>query len=234
MLAGAVAEAWHYPIKSLGGRAVPALHLDARGVIGDRALAVYGADGKIGSGKSTRRFRRMDGLLECSAEVDEAGTITLRTVAGGTIVAPSLEADAVLSELLGETVAIQPERATPHFDAGALHLVSTSSLEWLEGRLGGPVAAARFRPNLVVRTPDAPPHIEGGWVGRRLALGTAVLEVTAPTERCVMVTMPQPGLPSDERILRLLAQETDACFGVYASVVVPGTIRLGDAVEVLG
>lgn len=233
MLVGAVSEAWYYPVKSLGGHVVPALHLDARGVIGDRAFAVYGTDGKIGSGKSTRRFRRMDGLLECSVDVDEAGALWLRAPTGGPIAIPSAEADAALSDLVGEAVRVEPERTVAHFDAGALHILSTSSLEWLADRLGGAVPAARFRPNLVIQTPDAPPHVEDGWVGRRLAVGGAVLEITAPTERCVMVTMPQPGLATDERILRLLARERDACFGVYASVVVPGTVRLGDPIEVL-
>lgn len=71
-------------------------------------------------------------------------------------------------------------------------------------------------------------------MGRRLRLGSAVLEVTAATERCVMVGIAQPGLASDERILRLIAQEHDACFGVYASVIEPGTINLGDTVQVEG
>ncbi len=233
MILGTVTEAWCYPIKSVGGTAVRAFELNSRGVVGDRVLAVYGSDGKIGSGKATRRFRRMDGLLDCSTAVDEAGTITLCTPDGETCVAPSAKADAVLSKLLGEPVKVRSEQAIAHFDVGALHLLTTSSLEWLEERLGRPMPATRFRPNLVFRAPAAPPHIENTWVGRRLHLGSAVIEVTAPTERCVMVTMPQPRLPADQRILRLLAQEREACFGVYASVVVPGTIRLGQNVEAL-
>lgn len=232
--AGTVAEAWRYPVKSLGGIEVHALTLDARGVTGDRRFAVYGADGKIGSGKSTRRFRRMDGLLEFGATLDEAGALTLRTPEGALLLVPSPEADAALSAHLGETVQVRPEAATPHFDAGALHLITPAGLEWLAARLGGPVAAARFRPNLVIRTPGPPsPGVEDGWVGRHLRVGDALLEVTVPTERCVMVGLPQPGLASDERILRLLAREREACFGVYASVLEPGAIRLGAPVELL-
>lgn len=233
MLVGTVAEAWRYPIKSLAGLRAPTLDLDARGVIGDRALAVYGADGKIGSGKATRRFRRMDGLLECSTNIEADGTITLRTPAGDICPAPSPEANAALSRLLGEPVELRPEEAVAHFDVGPLHILTTSSLEWVAQRLGAPVSTSRFRPNLVVSTPGAAPHSEDGWVGRQLALGSAILEITEPTERCVMVNLAQPGLPTDERILRLLAREHDACLGVYASVVAPGRIGVGDAVEVL-
>lgn len=34
--------------------------------------------------------------------------------------------------------------------------------------------------------------------------------------------------------LRELAQRCDACFGVYADVLAPGTVRLGDAVDWIG
>ncbi|WP_405420476.1 hypothetical protein [Streptomyces erythrochromogenes] len=34
-----------------------------RGLVGDRLYAVRDGDGRFGSGKNTRRFRRMDGLL---------------------------------------------------------------------------------------------------------------------------------------------------------------------------
>ncbi len=230
---GTVTEAWRYPIKSLGGCPHPALVLDARGVEGDRAFAVYGADGKIGSGKSTRRFRRMDGLLECSTSLEADGTITVCVPGGAPLPVPSPEADAALSALLGEPVDVRPEAALAHFDVGALHLLTTSTLGWLAERLGGPISAARFRPNVVMHTPEAPPHSEEGWVGRRLRIGTAIIEVTEPTERCVMVNLAQPGLASDERILRVLAQEHDAHLGVYASVMQPGTLHLGDPVELL-
>jgi uncharacterized protein len=54
--------------------------------------------------------------------------------------------------------------------------------------------------------------------------------VTGTTERCVMVGFAQPGVAADPRVLRELAARADACFGVYADVVTPGTVSLGDAV----
>jgi MOSC domain-containing protein len=81
--------------------------------------------------------------------------------------------------------------------------------------------------------------VENGWIGRRLTIGTAVFEVTAPTPRCVMTTLPQGDLPRDRQILRTVARANRlefagfgiwACLGVYASVVEPGEIALGDAV----
>ncbi len=56
---------FRYPVKSLAGETVSELSFNARGAVGDRRFALYDRDGKIGSGKSTRRFNRIEGLLFC-------------------------------------------------------------------------------------------------------------------------------------------------------------------------
>ncbi|MEV3970271.1 MOSC N-terminal beta barrel domain-containing protein [Streptomyces sp. NPDC050698] len=53
---------WRYPIKSIGGEVLDEAAVDARGLDGDRLYAVWDAEGKFGSGKNTRRFRRVPGL----------------------------------------------------------------------------------------------------------------------------------------------------------------------------
>lgn len=60
---GTIERIWRYPIKSTGGELLGEAAVDARGLVGDRLYAVRDAEGKFGSGKSTRRFRRMPGLL---------------------------------------------------------------------------------------------------------------------------------------------------------------------------
>ena len=61
---GSVAEVWRYPVKSLRGERLDGAACSARGIDQDRRWAVLGADGRIGSGKTTRRFRRMPGLRD--------------------------------------------------------------------------------------------------------------------------------------------------------------------------
>jgi uncharacterized protein YcbX len=56
-------EIRRYPIKSLLGERLSTVEVDQRGLVGDRLWAVRDADGKLGSGKNTRRFRRMPGLF---------------------------------------------------------------------------------------------------------------------------------------------------------------------------
>ena len=65
-----VQQVWRYPVKSLGGERVAASLVNDRGLLGDRLWAVRDEDGKLGSGKDSRRFRRMEGLLGVSARYD--------------------------------------------------------------------------------------------------------------------------------------------------------------------
>ena len=53
---GTVESIWRYPVKSLGGERLTSVDVEARGLAGDRRWAVRDAEGKVGSGKTTRRF----------------------------------------------------------------------------------------------------------------------------------------------------------------------------------
>ncbi|MDI6102372.1 MOSC N-terminal beta barrel domain-containing protein [Actinoplanes sp. NEAU-A12] len=61
-------EIRRFPVKSMLGELVSAAEVTERGLAGDRAWAVRDPDGKFGSGKNTRRFRRMPGLFGFRAQ----------------------------------------------------------------------------------------------------------------------------------------------------------------------
>ncbi|HEU5030950.1 MAG TPA: MOSC N-terminal beta barrel domain-containing protein [Spirillospora sp.] len=136
-----------------------------------------------------------------------------------------------------------PEAVTTHqtipgtyFDAFPLHLITDVTLRTLGGlNGGGPAAVRRFRPNLLIAVPgdDSGPYPELAWAGRRLRAGTAVLRVTVPTPRCVMISHPAGGLPRDRELLRAVHREAAHDAGVYAAVEEPGVLRPGDRVELL-
>jgi uncharacterized protein YcbX len=99
--------------------------------------------------------------------------------------------------------------------------------------------ARRFRMTVLIDT-DGDAFVENEWVGRTLAVGAVRLSVFAPTPRCVMTTLAQPGLGVDREVLRTVARHnraefpgagTFACLGAYANVEAAGTIRVGDDVE---
>ena len=207
-----VRQLWRYPVKSFLGERLDSVTLDARGVVGDRAYAVRDASGKFGSGKTTRRFRLLKGLFAYAATTADDGVYVGDLPVGD----PAL--DDLLSERYGEPMRVVPEASVSHFDAGAVHLLTTGSLAWV----GQDVR--RFRPNIVLESDER----EEEWLGRRLRVGDCELLVVDRVERCAMVNFTQEELPADSDVLRFLAQRNDALFGIYADVVVPGTIRVGD------
>jgi uncharacterized protein YcbX len=114
-------------------------------------------------------------------------------------------------------------------------LLSRASLEELNRRLPQAVTMEHFRPNLVVE--GCEPFAEDTW--KRLRVGSVELEVVKPCGRCALVTVnPQTGTKTtDGEPLRTLAQfrrvNGKALFGQNLVVRRPGTIQVGDAIELL-
>lgn len=223
---GTITALWRYPVKSMLGEACERVELDARGVRGDRVFALRDADGRLGSGKSTPRLAHIDGLFGLRASQDHIELPDGRRLAIG-----DPEIHAALSGALGRQVTLARESALPHFDSSPLHIVTTASLRWLRAALpASRIDERRFRPNIVVEVPGEHP-VEQDWLGRTIAVGDAVvLRIVEPTERCQMTTFAQSELPADPRVLTWIGRAAALRFGVYAEVVVPGTIACGDLV----
>jgi uncharacterized protein len=121
------------------------------------------------------------------------------------------------------------------FDNEEIHLVTSASLAHLRGL--NPAAdwdIRRFRPNFFIETPaELVGLVENDWVGKRLRIGEVELEVSAPTPRCGMTVQPQGALPYDKTVLRTIVKEAAQCLGVGAHCRVAGSVRAGDAVELL-
>jgi MOSC domain-containing protein len=217
-----VSALWRYPVKSMLGERCQHLDIGAHGAVGDRLYAVRDAEGKLGSGKNSRRHRRLEGLLGFTAAYKgEVPTITFPD--GRDLLASDAAIHTALSAVLRAPVTLAREGEVPHHDAEPIHLVTTGSLE----RLGAD--ARRFRPNLVIDTPED----EAAWEGRIVRVGEATLKVAYRTERCVMITMAQSELRDEPQLLRRLSIDgAEPLFGVYAEVLSSGRIKLGDRVFV--
>ena len=121
-----------------------------------------------------------------------------------------------------------------YFDCYPLMIMTTAALRSLRAALPDSVIdERRFRPSLVVDS-DADGHPEFEWAGRRMRLGSAEIQFGAPCPRCVAVTREfGDDMPSDRAVLRHIVRDLDQNVGVYATVVTPGQIAVGDAVELL-
>jgi hypothetical protein len=119
-------------------------------------------------------------------------------------------------------------------------LVSDGSLRELARELGvDAVDGRRFR--MLIEVEGAGAHEEDSWIGGSVALGSAVLSITKPDARCAITTQNPDTGERDLDTLRTLIRyrgfragdlEKKIDFGVLGEVLVPGTISLGDEVEV--
>jgi hypothetical protein len=118
------------------------------------------------------------------------------------------------------------------YDCFPLLVMTTSALRSLSEALPDSVVdVRRFRPSIVIDTGDEPGHPEFGWTGRRLSLGSAVIEVVNDCPRCAAITKDvTPDIPQDRAILRHVVRALGQAVGVYCNVVQPGTITAGDQV----
>ncbi len=228
-----LAELRRYPVKSVEGEVLERCDVTERGLELDRWWSVRDPDGRFGSGKSSRRFRRMEGLRDLVARYD--GHVPVIGFPDGT----DLRGDdpavhEALSRHVGRPVRLEPEDDVSHFDDGPVHLVTTASLAALARAHGADVDARRMRCNLFVDTPDLEGFAEDAWLDREVRVGPqVVLRVTEPMPRCVMVTAATRDLGADADLLKTITRVNDGDLGVLAEVVHAGTVSVGDAVELL-
>jgi uncharacterized protein YcbX len=128
-----------------------------------------------------------------------------------------------------------------YYDAFPLMVMSTAALAALARALPeSNVDVRRFRPSLVIDTGDdgaeasTPGHPEFDWSGRRATIGTATIEFDAPCPRCVMVTRQiDDRIPADRAVLRHIVRDLDQNLGIYATIVEPGVVAVGDPLTLL-
>jgi uncharacterized protein YcbX len=243
------------PVKGLRLSLRDDAFLARSGIEGDRAFYLVDDEGRLVNGK------RAGALFRVTATVlDEV--VTLRLPDGSTVegeVAPGRAVEtnfygrpvyghavegpwaAALSELVGLPLTlVRADETGAGLDRGAeaaASLVSTAALDALAEAAGvkGPVDGRRFRMTLGVSGITA--HEEDGWLGRRIAVGDAVVVPRGNVGRCRVTTL---GPETGERDLKTLdviadyradVETTEPLpFGVWCEVVAPGRIAVGDPV----
>jgi uncharacterized protein YcbX len=222
-----VVEIRRYPIKSLLGQRPAAVDVEQRGLAGDRLWAVRDTEGKLGSGKNTRRFRRMPGLFRLRGHfADPVPVVELPD--GRRFAADDPAGHRAVSEVLGRPVTITREAEVVHHDEGPVSVISTAALRRLRELTGEEVDPLRFRANLLIDVPGTG-FPEEEWLGRDLRIGDqVVLRPRRRLTRCVMIDLAQEDVPEHGRLLRTVAEHHDLTFGVWATVERPGRIELLD------
>lgn len=127
-------------------------------------------------------------------------------------------------------------------DVEPVTLISTASISHLASRLGlDALDHRRFRANLILAGAERP-HQEDEWIGAEIHVGDARLRVIGPIPRCAVITRDPDTGERDADTLREIRRYRGVTtmedggrgipFGVYARVVSPGRVTVGDAVRV--
>ncbi len=125
-----------------------------------------------------------------------------------------------------------PDQGFSEFGEHYLHLVNLESVRDLERVARAPVDPRRFRANLQIEGLRAWDELK--WLGRRLRLGGAVLEVADRTERCAATTVNPDTAKRDLNVPRTLrAGFGHMDMGVYLRVIEGGRIDKGCSMELL-
>ena len=99
---------------------------------------------------------------------------------------------------------------------------------------GTTVDKRRFRANVYLDLTSSEGFAEDEFVGRSLRIGSkVVLSVLERDPRCMMITLDPDTAEKEPALLKKVAQAHSGMAGVYGAVLVEGTLRKGDSVELL-
>jgi uncharacterized protein len=228
-----VIELWRHPVKSMQGHCVDTLEIDQRGVVGDRRWAVRDAEtGNVLTGRREPLLLHAtggDGFVTLPTGVVTSDGVELSTWLNrkvefvGTTEGERSTYEVPLDPLEGETNWASWQGPSGSFvdsTRTAISLISVGAMRDWDHR--------RFRMNVVFDTDG-----DTDLVGKRIRLGSVILEVVKHVDRCVMVTRQQPDLSRDLDVLKAINQDHAGNLGIGALIIEPGIISLGDTVHIL-
>lgn len=240
------------PVRGLALHHPDRIQLDEHGVLDDRRFTLL-ADGRIFDGTKYGPLVQVRADLEHDPErltlAFPTGEVVAGEVALGEPIHPVIYdrrftarpvigpwAEALSAHAGRPLQLIRSERLPGEQDRNPVSILSDASVDELarQGNDGRPLDARRFR--MLIHVAGARPHQEDEWMGSEVRIGEAVVRVTRPDPRCVITTQdPDTGqrdFPTLKAIkaYRGMRDGRKIDFGVYADVVMPGSVSVGDEV----
>jgi len=184
------------------------------GVSHDREIVVVSDDHMV----TARRYPKLLGL---HGGIDAAGIPTINGHHW-----ESLEAHALIQEAVeGGVVRLVRLPGPERFDVLPLLVATDGAI----AQIG--VDGRRFRPNIVIG--GVPELEERAWPGKRIQVGPVLIAVAQLRQRCVMTTYDPDTQVQDLNVLRRIVSEFEGTMALDCSVIMPGTIHVGDAVKII-
>lgn len=258
---GTVESLWRYPVKSMRGEKLSAAFMGFSGFYGDRCYAFLNSAARKGFPYLNANVQPL--MLLCQPQFrhpekasQPPNLIEAMNIAPGVtpanaypddlildVVTPSGAIlaidDPALREMLGENLRgenhltlTRSDRALT--DCRPVSLISLQTIRQIETETGVPVDKRRFRANVYFNFAVGGGFAEDNLVGRRLRIGeNAEITILERDPRCKMISLDPATGEYNPQILRSVAQAHNACAGVYCAVLVEGTLRANDLIELL-
>ena len=210
-----VKEIWRYPAKSMAGEQVEEIQMGLTGFAGDRRIVVTGGRDRLITARSH------PGLLGLKGAIGANGKVLISRVPWD-----SPEALAMVRKATGEAKAELVETDSPHrFDILPLLVATDGAIAHMgfDGR--------RLRPNIVIGGVTG--LAEREWPGKRLQIGSTVIEPAQLRGRCVMTTYDPDTLVQDRTVLKRIVSELGGVMALDTAVITGGLIGVGDEVTLL-
>ncbi|AOH56929.1 sulfurase [Peribacillus muralis] len=235
MLVGSIQEITRHPVKSFTGEQVKKTKVMDYGLYGDRSHAFKDKDGKFITITQVPDMVRYQASFSGAETLNAYPELKVKAPNGKVLnwggAAFQEEMDLLLDRE-AEAVVYPPA----HIPFGAIEeehilLVSDASIGELTKLWGSEMDGRRFRHNLVLSLVNKTPFLEETWFGKRIIIGNGVeLEIKRHCERCMIITVDPSDSHKDPSLLKTVVKQRNNHFGVYASVLRTGEIRLGDQV----
>jgi uncharacterized protein YcbX len=258
---GKVESLWRYPVKSMRGQELDEIFAGYAGVYGDRLFAFESSASPKGfpylTGREQRemlryrpRFRYPDkaarpvNLTEAESMPPGANPVSatpaelmvdVETPDGKTL---AIDNPALIDMLRAgidekhQLTLLRSDKAMT--DCRPLSLFAVQSAKKLGEETGITVDKRRFRANVYLDLTSSEGFAEDEFVGRSLRIGSKVIvSVLERDPRCAMITLDPDTVEQTPALLKKVAQAHSGMAGVYGAVLVEGTLRKGDPVELL-
>lgn len=210
-----VSEIWRYPVKSLKGERLNETDITKLGIPGDRQIAVIRTiNGRFLTSRSKPK------LLGLQGSINESGVPTINGHRWD-----SAEALRLVLEAAGEPVTLEQIPAPQAFDILPLLVATDGAARYLN------IDHRRLRPNILLA--DVPDLEERKWPGKVLAIGEVRIHTKKLRDRCVMTTFDPDTQAQDPSVLLRIVRELDGSTALDSSIITPGKIHVGDAVEIV-
>lgn len=208
-----VAELWRYPIKSLKGEQLQQTGISENGIPGDREIVVLNSAGRVITSRSRPK------LLGLRGQLSQDGTPTINGFRWD-----SAEAGELVNAAVGEPAKLVRVPQPRGFDVLPLLIATDGAVQFLE------VDHRRLRPNILLAGVSGLEERE--WPGRIISVGDLRIQAVKLRARCVMTTFNPDTQEQDKSVLVRIIRDLDGTAALDCSVIQPGVVHVGDAVEV--